>query len=109
MAFILQLCAETGKKISQLVDEMPAYQMTKQKFNADKKQAEKIITQAKKTFKKAKVDESDGCRFDFEDGWIHLRTSNTEPVMRMIAEFKEDAEPEKYLDKITAIIEKITS
>lgn len=109
MAFILQLCAETGKRISQLVDEMPAYQMTKQKFNADKKQAEKIITQAKKSFKKAKIDESNGCRFDFEDGWIHLRTSNTEPVMRMIAEFKEDTKPEKYLDKITAIIEKVTS
>ena len=58
--------------------------------------------------KKAQVDESDGCRFDFEDGWIHLRTSNTEPVMRLIAEFKEDVEPKKYLDKITAIIEKVT-
>jgi phosphomannomutase len=109
MAFILQLCAETGKKVSQLVDAIPAYQMTKQKFDADKKQADKIITQAKKSFKKAKIDESDGCRFDFEDGWIHLRSSNTEPVMRMIAEFKEGAKSEKNLDKVTAIIEKITS
>ncbi len=108
MAFILQLCAETGKTISRLVDEMPAYQMIKQKFDADKKTADKIITQAKKTFKKAEINESDGCRFDFDDGWIHLRTSNTEPVMRVIAEFKEDADSSKYLDKITAIIEKIT-
>ncbi len=108
IAFILQLCTETGKKISQLVDEIPAYQMIKQKFAADKKEAGKIIIQVKKIFKKAQVDESDGCRFDFEDGWIHLRTSNTEPVMRLIAEFKEDVEPKKYLDKITAIIEKVT-
>ncbi|MGA2915863.1 MAG: phosphoglucosamine mutase [Sedimentisphaerales bacterium] len=106
MALILQLCAETNKTISQFVDEIPAYEMTKQKFNADKKQAEKIITQAKKTFKKAEVNESDGCRFDFADGWIHLRTSNTEPVIRLIAEFKEGAKSQTNLDKITAIIEK---
>lgn len=108
MAIILQLCAETGRSISQLVDEIPAYQMIKQKFDADKKTANKIITQAKKTFKKSKVNTDDGCRFDFDDGWIHLRTSNTEPVMRLIAEFKEDVDPKKYLDKITAIIQKIT-
>jgi phosphomannomutase len=108
MAIILQLCAETGKKISQLVDEIPAYEMTKQKFDADKKQTAKIITQAKKTFKKAKVDESDGCRFDFDNGWIHLRASNTEPVIRLIAEFKKDAKSKTHLNKITAIIEKAT-
>jgi len=108
MAYILQLCAETGKKISQLADEIPAYEMTKQKFDADKKQADKIITQAKKTLKKAKVDESDGCRFDFNDGWIHLRASNTEPVIRLIAEFKKGAKSQTYLDKITAIIQKAT-
>jgi phosphomannomutase len=108
MAIILELCAKTGKSISQLVEEIPAYEMIKQKFDADKKTGDKIITQAKKAFKKAKVDESDGCRFDFDDGWIHLRTSNTEPVMRLIAEFKKDVDPQKYLKKITAIIQKIT-
>ncbi|HBG26377.1 MAG: phosphoglucosamine mutase [Planctomycetes bacterium GWF2_41_51] len=108
IALILQLCAETGKRISELVEEIPAYEMIKEKFNAEKKQAEKIFTQAKKTFKKAEINESDGCRFDFEDGWIHLRTSNTEPVIRLISEFRKDADSSKYLDKIKAIIEKAT-
>ena len=108
MAIILQLCAETNKTISQLVDEIPAYEMIKQKFNADKKQADKIITQAKKTFKKAKINTDDGCRFDFDDGWIHLRESNTEPIIRLIAEFKKGAKSRTYLDKITAVIQKTT-
>jgi phosphomannomutase len=109
ISLILQLCAETNKRISQLVAEIPAYEMKKQKFTADKKQAEKIFTQAKKAFKKAEINESDGCRFDFEEGWMHLRTSNTEPVIRLISEFKKDAgdEAEKYIEKITAIIEKV--
>jgi phosphomannomutase len=110
ISLILELCAETGKKISQLVSEIPAYEMKKQKFTADKKQADKIFTQAKKTFKKAQINESDGCRFDFEDGWMHLRTSNTEPVIRLISEFKKDAgaEADKYIEKLVGIIEKIT-
>lgn len=108
MAFILQLCAETGKKISQLVGEISAYRMIKQKFSADKKQATEIIEQTKQIFKQAKINTADGCRFDFADGWIHLRSSNTEPVMRLIAEFKKDVDTQIYLDRITAIIQKIT-
>lgn len=108
IALIMQLCAESNKRISQLVNEIPAYEMKKQKFEADKKQAEKIIAQAKKTFKKAEINETDGCRFDFEEGWMHLRTSNTEPVIRLISEFRKDADGGKYIEKIMGIIEKIT-
>ncbi len=108
IALILQLCAVTGKRVSELVAEIPAYEMNKEKFNADKKQADKILTQAKKAFKKAEINESDGCRFDFEEGWMHLRTSNTEPVIRLISEFKKGADSAKYVEKIRAIIEKAT-
>jgi len=108
MALVLQLCAETGKKISQLVDEIPAYQMIKQKFTADKKQAIEIIEQAKQIFRQAKVNTADGCRFDLPEGWIHLRMSNTEPIVRLIAEFKKGVLAQPYIDKITAIIQKTT-
>jgi phosphomannomutase len=108
MALVLQLCAETGKKISQLVDEIPAYQMIKQKFTADKKQAIEIIEQAKQIFRQAKINTADGCRFDLPEGWIHLRMSNTEPIVRLIAEFKKGVFAQPYIDKITAIIQKTT-
>ena len=108
MALVLQLCAETGKKISQLADEIPAYQMIKQKFTADKKQAIEIIEQAKQIFRQAKINTADGCRFDLPEGWIHLRMSNTEPIVRLIAEFKKGVSAQPYIDKITAIIQKTT-
>jgi phosphomannomutase len=108
MALVLQLCAETGKKISQLADEIPAYQMIKQKFTADKKQAIEIIEQAKQIFRQAKINTADGCRFDLPEGWIHLRMSNTEPIVRLIAEFKKGVLAQPYIDKITAIIQKTT-
>ncbi len=109
MAIILELCAKTGKRISQLVEEIPAYEMIKQKFDADEKATKKIITQAKKAFKKAEVNIDDGCRFDFDEGWIHLRMSNTEPIMRLIAEFESSDAAKPYIDKITKIHKKVIS
>ena len=109
MAMILQLCAETKKTVSQLVAEIPVYQMTKRKLIVDKKEADKIIEKAKKTFKKAQINTADGCRFDFEDGWIHLRMSNTEPIMRLIAEFKDLADAEDKIEKIMEMPKKTKS
>ena len=103
IALVLQLMTETGKTVSQLVDEIDSYYMSKHKFDADKSQAEQILAIAKKTFLNAKVNTADGCRFDFEDGWVHLRTSNTEPVMRLIVEAKDKNAAQKYIDTVTNI------
>ncbi|MBN1787079.1 MAG: phosphoglucosamine mutase [Sedimentisphaerales bacterium] len=109
MALILELRSKTEKTISELVDEIGAYEMIKQKFDADEKATKKIITQAKKTFKKAEVNTDDGCRFDFDEGWIHLRVSNTEPIMRLIAEFETADAAKPYIKKITDIHKKVVS
>jgi phosphomannomutase len=100
IALVLQLMAETQKPISELAEECGNYAMLKEKFEADKTLAEKIIEAARKEFAGAKVDTSDGCRFDFADAWVHLRTSNTEPVMRVIAEAPDEAAAKAYVAKV---------
>lgn len=108
IALVLQLIAETGKTISQLAGEITGYYMSKDKFVADKLQARQILNLAKKTFTDAKLDTTDGCRFDFDDGWLHLRASNTEPVMRLIVEAKDQAIGQKYIDAVLNIRKKIS-
>ena len=103
IALVLQLMAETGKSVSELVKEIGSYFMRKEKFVADKTQAQQILKSAAKKFKDAKVDTTDGYRFDFDDGWVHLRTSNTEPVMRIIIETAEKEAGEKYFDTVSEI------
>ena len=103
IALVLQLMAETGKTVSQLVSEIGGYYMSKDKFVADKLQAQQILNSAKETFGAAKLDTTDGCRFDFDDGWLHLRASNTEPVMRLIVEAKDRAIGQKYIDAVLNI------
>jgi phosphomannomutase len=103
IALVLQLMAETGKTVGQLAGEIPGYYMGKDKFAAEQTQAQQILQLAKKTFADAKLDTTDGCRFDFDDGWLHLRASNTEPVMRVIVEAKNKSVAQKYIDAVMNI------
>ena len=107
IALVLQLMAETGKSISELVSEVGGYYMSKDKFAAEKSQAQRILDSAKEAFTDARLDTADGCRFDFDDGWLHLRTSNTEPVMRIIVEAKDQSTAQKYIDVVSNIRRKI--
>jgi len=107
IALVLQLMTETGKTVSQLVGEIGGYHMTKEKFPAEQNHAQQILDLAKKAFAEAKLDTTDGCRFDFDDGWLHLRTSNTEPVMRAIVEAKDPRAAREYLNAVSKIRMKV--
>ncbi len=101
IGLVLQLMAETGKSIRQLVQEIGGYSMHKDKFAADAQQARQIQELALARFDEATVNVADGLRLDFPDGWIHLRTSNTEPVMRVIVEARDEPTARRYLQAIS--------
>jgi phosphomannomutase len=103
MALVLGLLTDTDKTVSHLAAEVGGYAMYKSKYPADKKQAAAIIQKAKTALTDASVNESDGCRFDLADGWIHIRTSNTEPIMRVIIETRNPKTAHDYIDRIESI------
>ena len=109
MGMVLQLMADSGKSIAELVAETGGYHMVKTKFAADKDMAEQIIAKFRAIYADARIDTSDGCRFDFDDGWVHLRTSNTEPIMRAIVETESAEAAEKYLAAIERIRDEVIS
>ena len=69
----------------------------------DSSLAKQIFEAAKETFTNAKLNSSDGYRFDFDDAWLHVRSSNTEPIVRIIAEAQEQSTARKYIDAILKI------
>ena len=87
MALILSYMAETGEKITSLKEKIPKYYMVKQVAELDGDFPAKL-DRIKTEFKEAEVTTLDGVKFDFADRWLHLRKSNTEPVVRIIAEAK---------------------
>ena len=104
MALVLQLMAQSGKKLSELVAEIKPFIMKKTKVKVEKAKIAEFIDKARAEFAGAKVDDRDGCRFDFADGWLHLRGSNTEPIMRIIAE----ADSEEAINKYFAAMDKLS-
>jgi len=103
MALILHGMATEGRSIAAMAQAIGHYHMTKTKFAADAEHAARILDRARQAFADARVDTSDGCRFDLPDGWVHLRTSNTEPVMRAIVETADATCTKRYLQMIDQI------
>jgi len=85
MALILSYLAETDEKITSLKEKIPKYYMVKQVAELDGDFPTKL-DQLKAEFREAEITTLDGVKFDFADHWLHLRKSNTEPVVRIIAE-----------------------
>lgn len=86
MALILELLLERNVTVSECVESLPKYEVKKNKIPMQGN-LEDLYFKMKNYFKDGEVNELDGLRLDFFDGsWIHLRPSNTEPIIRLIGE-----------------------
>jgi len=104
LALILELMAERNKTISELVNEVPQYIIMKDKWpiGGDLKV---MYEKLKSNFEDATFDEQDGIRFDFPDNsWLHLRPSNTEPIIRLFGEAKNKERIEELFEEAKRII-----
>jgi phosphomannomutase len=90
MALVLDLVASRKEPLSQIVDALPRYAIEKTKVDlaaiGGLPAVAGALTKMKAAFANERVNDSDGVRVDFADGWVHLRASNTEPIARVIAE-----------------------
>jgi phosphomannomutase len=108
MAYVLQLMAATGKTISQLVAEIPRYEIVKTKFTCRREDANRAVEALKREFAAEKVDTQDGIRIDWDAqrAWVHARPSNTEPIMRIIAEAPERAAADEKVRQVQAVVDR---
>ncbi len=111
MAYVLQYMAETGISLSGLVDKIPSYIMLKTKQPCPEGAIEKIIDATREVFSyqlEAKINDTDGLRVDFEDAWVSVRASNTEPIMRIMAEAPSIEDAEALVSEVTEIAASVT-
>jgi len=108
MGLVLGLLAESGKSLSEIVGETPAYAIRKRKAELQEGMAERAVEAVAERWASERVDRQDGARIDFEEerAWLHVRPSNTEPILRLIAEAPEAAQAEAILDEAEALIRK---
>jgi len=104
MAQMLDLMAATKSTVSELVDELPRMAMIKDKMVLSKDQLSASISQLSGMLKAQSVSNSDGVRLDWSDSWLLLRASNTEPIVRLIAETPSEAQSKELIARAKTII-----
>lgn len=95
----LQHLVEFGGSLSELKDSLPQYQIAKKKVDLGNNNPDEIINFMKEKYSDLNPNTDDGLRIDFEDHWVHLRKSNTEPIIRCIAEAETMEKAENYTEK----------
>lgn len=107
VALFLSLLAKSGKKMSELRLSYPAYFISKNKIELDAStDVDAILENIKKAYEGEKITDIDGVKIDFKDGWVHLRKSNTEPIIRIYSEAHSEAEAQKLGNEIIKRIQK---
>ncbi len=104
MGLILNLMADTKKKLSELVAELPAYVIVKEKYRVERERLPELFEALPRRWPEASVNRTDGLRLDWEDHWVHVRPSNTEPVVRVIAEAPRAEEAARLCREVAALL-----
>jgi len=112
VALILQILAKTGKRLSELLGELPKYYQHKDKVACLNELKEQVLEKLRKITGKFKVETIDGVKIWFPDkSWILIRPSGTEPIYRLFAEAKTQQKAvqrvEEYKKIVTELVENV--
>ncbi len=100
IAVILQHLAESGLTISKLTSTIPQYKMVKRKIEYPLDKVDTLLEKIKDEYKENPINSEDGVKIDLGDSWVHIRPSNTEPVVRIIAEAPTQQRAEQLCEDI---------
>lgn len=105
IALFLTLLAKSGKKVSELRKSYPAYDIYKTKIQLTPEiNVDAILEAVKEKYANERITDIDGVKIDFADSWVHLRKSNTEPIIRIYSEAHTMAEAEALANSIKEVI-----
>ena len=108
MALVLELLATdpAQRPLSAIVDSLPRYSMIKRKWDltavGGRDAVDGILDRVRNHWPDAIVNDADGVRIDIDDRWVHVRPSNTEPIIRLIAEAPDEASVQAIADEAAA-------
>ncbi|MBO5025947.1 MAG: phosphoglucosamine mutase [Bacteroidaceae bacterium] len=105
IALFLSHLAHEGKKVSEIRRSYPEYFIAKNRIDLDAAtNVDAILERVKDLYKNEKVNDIDGVKIDFPDKWVHLRKSNTEPIIRVYSEASTMEEADALGKKIMDVV-----
>ncbi len=109
VALFLTLLAKSGKKVSELKKDYPEYAIAKTKIQITPElDVDMLLEKVKEHYKKEKITDVDGVKIDFPTSWVHLRKSNTEPIIRIYSEAPTQEEARALGDQMKELITKLS-
>lgn len=105
IAMILQMLAERNIPASEYRNSLPSYHINKAKIQLNGINGDALLKKAEETFSHQNPNTVDGVKIDFEEGWVHLRKSNTEPIIRIYSEGATPEKADELAKKVTSAIQ----
>ncbi len=109
IALILHLLAETGKSVSEILAELPRFRMVKEKLECPSDKIAEVLKLIRREYAAQPMDLRDGVKVTTDDGWFHVRGSNTEPILRVVAEATDEARARQMVARVLEQIERLTT
>ncbi|MCB9857812.1 MAG: phosphoglucosamine mutase [Phycisphaerales bacterium] len=100
MGIVLDLLASENKSLDRIVDAIPHYVMIKQKFDMPRDEIDAWLDRVRAN-PGGRINDTDGIRIDWPEGWVHLRPSNTEPIARVISEAADERTAHELVRRMT--------
>ena len=108
MAIILNAMSATKKKISELGQELPEYMMIKVAYPLGELDATEIIQTIEGCYEYDQISRIDGLRVNWDDGWVQVRLSNTEPILRVYSEAKSEKRATEIIKEMLQNINRVS-
>jgi phosphomannomutase len=105
MALVLHLLAESGKSVTELLETVPRYSIVKEKMSCPSDRISAVLRMVRREYSEFQMDTRDGVKVIQCDGWVLVRGSNTEPIIRIVAEARSEPQARKM---ITALMDRIS-
>lgn len=106
VALFLTLMAKSGRKVTEIKESLPQYAIAKNKIELTPDiDVDAILEAVKKKYANERVTDIDGVKIDFPDCWVHLRKSNTEPIIRIYSEAETLEKADQLARDMIAVIE----
>ncbi len=100
MALVLHLLAESGKTVSQLLDQFPRYTVVKEKMVCPSEKIPAVLRMLRQEYGEFPLDTRDGVKVTLPQGWFLVRGSNTEPIIRIVAESRSESQAREIVTRI---------
>ncbi len=103
-AMFLNRMAQDTRKVNEIFKSMPQFVMVKDKIRLGSVDSQSILDKMEQNFPDAKSDKTDGLKLSWENSWVHIRKSNTEPIIRIYAEAPTQSEVIELVAKVKSIL-----